>query len=45
LPSTRQHRAVIEIEEVIMICTCCANGPHDMRLNRRAVLAGLAKRL
>jgi cytosine/adenosine deaminase-related metal-dependent hydrolase len=25
-----------------MICTCCANGLHGMRLNRRAMLAGLA---
>jgi 5-methylthioadenosine/S-adenosylhomocysteine deaminase len=25
-----------------MICTCCANGLHGMRLNRRAVLAGLS---
>jgi 5-methylthioadenosine/S-adenosylhomocysteine deaminase len=25
-----------------MICTCCTNGLHGMRLNRRAMLAGLA---
>jgi 5-methylthioadenosine/S-adenosylhomocysteine deaminase len=25
-----------------MICTCCANGQHGLRLNRRAMLAGLA---
>jgi 5-methylthioadenosine/S-adenosylhomocysteine deaminase len=25
-----------------MICTCCTNGVHGLRLNRRAMLAGLA---
>jgi hypothetical protein len=40
--TTRRHRAVLEIGELVMICTCCTNGLHGMRLNRRAMLAGLA---
>jgi hypothetical protein len=28
--------------ELVMICTCCTNGFHGMRLNRRAMLAGLS---
>jgi 5-methylthioadenosine/S-adenosylhomocysteine deaminase len=28
--------------EFVMICTCCADGLHGMRINRRAMLAGLS---
>ena len=32
----------LKIGELVMICTCCTNGLHGMRLNRRAMLAGLS---